>query len=145
MDQLVLDLPPKAKKSDNLYGGISAGTLVTKSNDIDNKMSKIATIRGEIASDFKQIEEAGGNKRMFKVACKIDDAPDDQTRDDLQALVDYLWALGTFERIGMALRISVPDETQKVSTKPAEPKETNQATAIIEAQAKSKSASAAAH
>lgn len=93
--------PPEPKKDERLHGGIEVGTLTKYRNAIEASEAKMEKIRGDMATDYKAFEEAGGNKSAFKAAKKVANMTVDEARDWILAFNSYLYGMGQFHQMDL--------------------------------------------
>lgn len=101
--------PPEPKQDEMCHGNISVSSINKFRKSIEAFEAKGEKLRGDISADYKNLEEAGANKRAFKMAKTINDMPEDMAKDHLLALVSYLRAFGTFHQLNLFFQqIEVP-------------------------------------
>jgi len=101
--------PPEPKQDEMCHGNISVAAINKYRKSIEAFEAKGEKLRGDISADYKNLEEAGANKRAFKMAKTINDMPEDMAKDHLLALVSYLRAFGTFHQLNLFFQqIEVP-------------------------------------
>ncbi len=133
--------PPEPTKQERLHGGIEVATLNKFKNAIEASEAKMEKLRGDMASDYKALEEAGANKSAFKMAKKVADMSIDEARDWIKAFNSYLYGMGAFHQLDLFF---TETEFPKVELVKAEDKPKGQgiAEAVLAHAAKNETASA---
>ena len=126
------DLKAKEPQEPVNEGGVTKDVLNDFHRGVASLKADSDKLRGEIGSDFKEFEEAGGHKWCYKVVAKLASMPEDKRKDAFLTIINYaemlsIFAQGnfldpTFEKIADVVKeISEETETAAAPDVPEEP------------------------